>query len=136
MLRFVKYENNQLLFGEEISDVCSACGKPMLKSYKNIPHEVMYQAKEHGIVKECWRESGVCTNCFTSGGFQRRCDCCGHKKSFPNQFQYELVTRYAKYPDDDTDYEYVCSDCVSNNQDMVIKMLANSEDISDIRKEA
>jgi hypothetical protein len=47
-------------------------------------------------------------------------------KNYPNDFAYKMI-KYIR--DCDSDYEYICNDCVANNPQEVIKMLARADDI-------
>lgn len=84
------------------------------------------------IVKESYNDSGICIDCIKNGGFPRICDCCNEDREFPKEFKYQL-TEYAKYPGDETEFTYICSDCEINNTKKVLRLIVEADDVSEIR---
>lgn len=129
-MEFYKVEDGKLLFYAPLSE-CKNCHDPMVNWYKDVPQDVLHKARQNGIQRESYRESGVCQKCMEQGGFLRDCGTCGKKHEFPKGFTYQ-TTHYAKYPEDETEYLYICNDCVSGNQAAVIEELACAGDISKV----
>lgn len=84
------------------------------------------------VVKESYRDSGICISCIKKGGFPRICQCCNEYKEFPKEFKYQL-TKYAKYPEDETELEYICSNCVDTNPKRVLKLASDYDEFSEIK---
>ena len=129
---FYKVEGNKLLFYAPLSQ-CSNCHKKMVKWYIDVPRKVLDTAKQKGIEKETYQEFGICQSCASKGGFLKQCDCCGEKREFPREFKYQL-THYAKYPESETEYKYICEDCISNKAQSIIEMLAAADEISEVEQ--
>lgn len=128
---FYKVEDGKLLFYAPLAE-CSCCHKPMVNWYKDVPREVLHQAKLNHIEKETYRESGVCESCAAKGGFLKACDCCEIKKEFPKSFKYQAEF-YPEYPDSETEYQYICLDCIDNQPKSVIEILASADEVSEVK---
>lgn len=128
MMQFMNLEDGKLIFCVPLSK-CNNCHKPMMKWYENIPDTVLFTAKQNGIVKESYQESCICTDCVEKGGFSKTCDLCAFSREFPREFKYRILHR-ASYPEEDNDFEYICSHCIIERPQDVIEHLANSDKTS------
>lgn len=134
-MKFLKIEDDKLIFYTPLSK-CRNCHKKMVYWHWSfdIPKAIRGTVKSSEIVIEAYGESGVCTTCVSAGGFMKSCDCCDNGREFPKEFKYQ-ITHYANYPEEDTEFEYICKECIKNNQTSVIEMLAKSDDTIDLESE-
>lgn len=114
---------------------CRNCFKPMLGWSEQVPAHIEARVKREikNLVKEHFDDFGTCSECIKRGGFRRECECCGGEKEFPKGFRYSF-TRYAKYPEDETSFYYVCNDCVIDRPQKVMDMFIDYDDASEIEK--
>jgi len=110
---------------------CRSCRKLMLRWYRNIPLTDR-RAIESAVARESYRDSGICTNCIKSGGFPRKCVICAKNKEFPKEFAYAL-TRYAKYPEAETEYDYVCNECVQVRCVQLVVLMAEADEVDKVK---
>ena len=128
-MNFLRIENNRILYYDDLSE-CKNCHKQMIKWFMTIPEHAIPDVHRHGVVKESYSDSTICSDCVNLGGFLKKCDCCEVEREFPIEFKY-LVKYYHKNPDE-IKYEYICLTCLMDNQNNVIEMLAGSDKISEI----
>ena len=129
-MEFMKIEGDKLIFCESLS-VCRNCNKPMLKWYKDVPHQVLVDAKKNGLVKETYRDMGLCMDCVIDGGFQRQCDVCDKESEFPKQFAFE-VTHYPEYPEGDTEFVYICKGCEKDRTTEVLNIIVDADEFEKV----
>jgi len=110
--------------------MCRSCKKPMMPWHKNIPW-ITYREIEKLVGRESYYDSGICGTCIKDGGFPRECAICGTEKEFPREFAYEL-TQYAKYPDADTQYDYICSACSLYRCHELVILMADADNIDKV----
>jgi hypothetical protein len=127
---FIKVDGNNLILSIELSE-CSNCHKPMLKWHETIPEYLMIKLKSANVSKEVYGDFGICKTCVKERDFPRECICCSKNKMFPSEFEYQL-TEYAKYPEDETDFTYICKSCTKNNPKEVMDLLVEADDASKV----
>jgi len=126
-------ENDMMQFSIKLSQ-CKNCNNLMVPFWEDVPFFSWRELEQKaGIKKESYSVSGLCDSCLDKGGYIKSCDLCGNLHVFPNEFSFKLV-RYAKYPDDDTRYDYICSDCSDFRPKNVIEEMVHVDEIEDIRK--
>lgn len=128
---FGTIENDIMQFFIKLSR-CKNCGGLMVPFWGYIPFFTWKDLEKQGIQKESYSVSGLCDACLGKGGYIKSCDLCGNPHVFPNEFSFKLV-RYAKYPDDDTRYVYICTNCSDFRPKNVIEEMIHVDEIEDIR---
>jgi len=126
--------DGKLTFSIPLSE-CKACKKPMLNWWRSVDTDDIHAAHNIGVMRESYRESGVCLDCMNKGGFLRNCDCCGEAREFPKQFEFEIYHQ-PEYAECDPEWEYVCTDCTNKKQDHVIDILASADEIKRLNKKS
>jgi len=132
-MELVKIEENKVTFSIAFGR-CKTCSELMTKWHSPLSEYTVSDLSKVGvkIVKESYSDSGICIDCIKNGGFPRGCECCHKYKEFPKEFKYQL-TKYAKYPEDETEFQYICTDCVRNNAQTVLFLAANYDEFSEIK---
>jgi len=104
----------------------------MLPIYNDFPSNLRGELEKHNIRQESYSDSGLCNVCIKIGGYNRTCDLCNKEYIFPSEFRVKL-TYYPKYPEGETEYSYVCNDCVTNKPQETMDLMLHASDIDDLR---
>jgi hypothetical protein len=107
---------------------CKKCHEYMISNTELMRNLSIGELRRGGI-KTCSNEFGVCDDCLASGGYPNTCSVCKKTKTYPVDFAYRTV-EYGY--EGDFDEEYICSDCLQNHPQKVIKILARSDDTEEI----
>lgn len=129
-MNFIKVDGKELILSILLKE-CINCHKPMLGWSDSVPEYLIRKLKSSGISKEVYGDFGICKTCVDERDFPRSCECCGMTRMFPSEFEYQ-ITDYAKYPDDETEFFYICKNCVEKRPKAVMDMLAEADDSSRI----
>lgn len=128
MIQFEKIENGKLYLSEDAGK-CNKCQRAMIRTWSGI-HDVAGRM-DVVIMLESREQIGVCVECVKQFGVEKSCAICKRGLRYPDAFAIECWS-YPKYPEDDTDRNYVCANCKKTRQDEVIEMLLSCDDVREL----
>jgi len=128
-MKVEKIEDNRIYFSVE-SSKCSICNRPMVDTIKyDLPERFL---RSNGIQQISTSIDGICFPCQLKGKYNKKCYICETEKAYPSEFSLE-VRWYAKYAEEDSQYEHICKDCIKNRPSRVLETLMSSDDYEEIK---
>ena len=122
-------EDNRIYFSVK-SSRCSICNKPMVDTIKyDLPESFL---RRNGIQPISKSIEGICFSCLLKGKYNKKCYICETEKAYPSEFSLEVIW-YAKYAEEDSQYEHVCKDCIKNRSLEVLETLMSSDSYEEIK---
>lgn len=126
----IRIDNENNLIVSIKMAICRNCKEHMLPRHAGLSNNWNFALRRSNIRIETYQATDICNICLESESITVQCDVCDEEPSFPGEFAYKLMY-FSKY-DNDTEYKYICKNCIKLRSQEVIEYMAEADEIDEI----